>query len=89
MIIVTMGVRTGVAGGALRDTLVGEIPLIFRSTEAIYSTACLAGIVLYLALQELGVTRTPAMLGGMACIATLRIAAIIKRIRLPAVRNRE
>lgn len=88
MIIITMGVITGVAGGALRDTLVGEIPLIFRSTEAIYSTACVAGILLYLGCQALGLAREPAMLAGITGIAVLRIAAIIKRIRLPAVRER-
>lgn len=88
MIIVTMGVITGVAGGALRDTLVGEIPLIFRSTETIYSTACVAGILLYLGVQTLGMDRNPAMLAGIATIAVLRIAAIIKRIRLPAVKER-
>ncbi len=88
MIILTMGVITGTAGGALRDTMIGEIPLIFRSTEAIYTTACIAGIALYLGLQALGAGRDAAMLAGMACIAALRIAAIIKRIRLPAVRDR-
>ncbi|MEM1411539.1 MAG: trimeric intracellular cation channel family protein [Pseudomonadota bacterium] len=88
MIIVMMGVITGVAGGALRDTLVGEIPLIFRATEAIYSTACVAGIALYLGVQAAGLAREPAMLTGIGAIAVLRIAAIIKKIRLPAVRER-
>lgn len=89
MIIVTMGVITGVAGGALRDTMVGEIPLIFRPTEAIYSTACVAGILAYLGLQAVGLERNGAMLAGIACIALLRIAAIIKRIRLPALRHQD
>lgn len=88
LIVITMGVVTGVAGGALRDTLVGEIPLIFRSTDEIYSIACVAGIVLYLGLQASGVDRNPAMLSGIFTIAALRIAAIIKKIRLPAVRER-
>ncbi|MEE4174662.1 MAG: trimeric intracellular cation channel family protein [Xanthomonadales bacterium] len=88
LIVVTMGVLTGVAGGAIRDTLVGEIPLIFRATDEIYSIACVAGIVLYLGLQAAGVDRNPAMLSGIGAIAALRIAAIIKKIRLPAVRER-
>lgn len=88
LIVVTMGVLTGVAGGAIRDTMVGEIPLIFRSTDEIYSIACVAGIVLYLALQAGGVERNLAMLAGILAIAALRIAAIIKKIRLPAVRER-
>ena len=41
--VVAMGVITGTAGGVIRDVLVGEIPLLFRPTEAIYSTACVAG----------------------------------------------
>lgn len=88
IIVLTMGVLTGCAGGALRDTLVGEIPLIFRSTEAIYSTACVVGILVYMGLQAADVERTLAMLVGMVTIAGLRIAAIIKRIRLPALKDR-
>ncbi len=88
MIVLTMGVLTGVAGGAVRDAMIGEIPLIFRSTEDIYSTACVAGILLYMGLQALGVAQDPSMLAGITCIALLRITAIIKRIRLPALRDR-
>ncbi len=89
MIIVTMGVITGVAGGAIRDSLVGEIPMIFRPSETIYSTACVAGILLYLGLQSLALDERIAALAGIGCIAALRITAIIKKIRLPALKTRE
>ncbi len=88
MIVVTMGVITGVAGGAIRDTLVGEIPMIFRPTETIYSTACVAGILCYLGLREIGADDNWATVAGIGCIASLRIIAIVRKIRLPAIRTR-
>jgi len=49
-----MGTVTGSAGGVLRDVLTGEVPLLFRQTD-LYATAAIAGVALYLVLQEIGV----------------------------------
>ena len=84
MIVVAMGVLTGTAGGVIRDVLVGEIPLLFRSTEAIYSTACVAGLLVYLLAKELGMEPDLAALVGVFVIAALRLTAIALKIRLPA-----
>src|SRR5690606_12060419 len=71
-----MGVMTGVAGGAVRDVLTAEIPLILRRGH-LYATAALAGASLYLLLVEAGIPRPLPSLLSMAAIAALRFASII------------
>jgi len=81
IVAVIMGTLTGAAGGVLRDMLCAEVPLILRRSH-LYATAAIAGVVAYLLLQ-LFVDRTLAALLGMACIAALRLAAIIWGWTLP------
>lgn len=65
-----MGVITGAAGGILRDILVNEIPVIFRSQHTLYATASWLGALLFIGLlqQQISV--------GVA--ATLAIAFIFR-----------
>lgn len=86
-IVVLMGVTTGAAGGVVRDVLSAEVPLIFRAGR-LYASAALAGAVLYLALQNLGVVRDTAALAGMGLIAALRFGAIVHDWRVPIPRVR-
>jgi uncharacterized membrane protein YeiH len=65
----------------LRDVLCAKVPLILRRSR-IYATAAIIGIIVYLALQPF-FDRTRAALLGMACIASLRLAAIIWDWTLP------
>lgn len=81
IVVVIMGTLTGAAGGMLRDVLCAEVPLILRRSR-IYATAAIIGIIVYLALQAF-LDRTLAALLGMACIASLRLAAIIWDWTLP------
>ena len=81
VVVVLMGALTGVAGGALRDVLSAEIPLILR-TGQIYATAAIAGAVLYLVLEGVA-GREAAALAGMFCIAAIRIGAIVWNWTLP------
>jgi len=81
IVAVIMGTLTGAAGGVLRDMLCAEVPLILRRSH-LYATAAIAGVVAYLLLQ-LVLDRTLAALLGMACIAALRLAAIIWGWTLP------
>lgn len=83
IIVVTMAVITGVAGGMLRDILANEIPMIFRASEPIYSVSAALGATVYLGLKHLGVQSQVATLTGVALIALTRFAAIIWKIRLP------
>jgi uncharacterized membrane protein YeiH len=81
VVVVLMGTLTGVAGGALRDVLVAEIPMILRKGQ-LYATASIAGAAVYLLLQA-SIDRTAAALVAMACVAGLRLAAIVWDLTLP------
>ena len=81
VVIVVMGTLTGVAGGAIRDVLLGEVPLILRKGQ-IYATAAIAGAVAYASLQ-LMIDRAFAAFAGMAVVAGLRLGAIAWNWTLP------
>ena len=82
--VILMGAITGAAGGAIRDVLCAEVPLILR--RDIYATAALAGGGLYVVLQALGLGDVTAALAGMAMVVALRFLAIIWGLHLPAFR---
>jgi uncharacterized membrane protein YeiH len=83
IITVLMGTMTGVAGGMLRDVMSARVPLIFQ--KDIYATAAIAGIVLYLLLQALGVKRPWAIGAGVLTILGLRLAAVLWGLHLPVL----
>jgi uncharacterized membrane protein YeiH len=85
IVAVLMGVLTGAAGGIMRDVLSAEIPLVLRPGR-LYVTAAVAGAVLYLAAETLGVERATASIAGMTLIAALRFAAMRWNVRLPPAR---
>jgi uncharacterized membrane protein YeiH len=84
IIVVLMGTITGVAGGALRDVLCGEIPLILR--RDVYATAAVAGASVYWVGQTVGMPRPWAAGAGMLVIVALRFAAIQWGLHLPTLR---
>jgi len=81
IIVVMMGTMTGVAGGVLRDVLSGSVPMILK--KDIYATAAIAGIVLYLAAQRLGLGRRPAMALGLVTVVVLRLLSVVWDWQLP------
>jgi uncharacterized membrane protein YeiH len=85
-IAVMMGVTTGVAGGILRDLLIGEIPLVFRHKIYLYATAAFGGAVAFVLLHRFSSNaKWNAILGVLATLL-LRLAGIKWRIRLPMFR---
>ncbi len=80
-LVVVMGALTGAAGGAVRDVLTAEIPLILR--RDVYATASILGVCVYLGLQALGGDRSVCALAGMVAVAALRLAAIFRGLHLP------
>jgi uncharacterized membrane protein YeiH len=81
LVVVLMGTMTGTAGGMLRDVMSARVPLIFR--EDIYATAAIAGIVVYLILQKLGVSRSVAVSVGVLVILLMRLLAVVWGAHLP------
>lgn len=85
VIVVVMGLLTGVAGGVIRDVLAGEIPLLFRPTEPLYATSSLSGVTFHQVGQRLGLDPGWAALGGMGLVLALRLGAVVLGWRLPAL----
>jgi uncharacterized membrane protein YeiH len=79
---VVLGTITGAAGGAVRDVLSAEVPLILRRGN-LYASAAIAGTFTYFLLERLGAARPAATLVGMAVVAGVRLAAIWWRLQLP------
>jgi uncharacterized membrane protein YeiH len=81
-----LGVTTGVAGGILRDLLIGEIPLVFRREIYLYATAAFGGAVAFVLLNKYtSSAQWNAILGTLVTLL-LRLAGIKWRIRLPMFR---
>lgn len=84
--VVFAGVITGVGGGILRDILVNEIPLIFRSE--IYAIPSILGSVLFYLLH----TNVNINLNTYICIAfvlTIRMISVKFGLNLPGLNKGE
>jgi uncharacterized membrane protein YeiH len=81
LIVIFMGVITGVGGGVLRDVVCAEIPLIIR--REIYATASIAGAAVYVVLNGL-IQKSPiVILAPIAIVFALRLAAIRFDLHMP------
>lgn len=79
---VLLGTVTGTAGGAVRDVLSAEVPLILRKGN-LYASAAIAGAAMYFLLQSAGMTRGSASIAGMVMCAGVRFASIWWGLQLP------
>ena len=82
MSCVLLGTITGAAGGAVRDVLSMEIPLVLRGGY-LYATAAIAGTGCYFIARALGLPAPMATVAGMIVVASLRFASIWWRLELP------
>ncbi len=78
---VMMGVMTGTVGGMIRDTLLGEIPLVLQKT--VYASACLAGGILYIILIQIGVNDNINVVLSATFVFSIRMLAIKLNWNLP------
>lgn len=83
IVAVFMGVTSAVMGGVIRDIICNDIPLIFR-TE-LYATACLAGAVVFLIVNQFVDIPYIAASSGFITIVSIRWIAIKRKWRLPIV----
>lgn len=81
IVVVIMGIMTGVAGGIMRDMLCAEIPLVLR--REIYATACLVGGVLFVILAHFNVPQSLLIPLPAAAVLAVRLAAIYWQLSLP------
>lgn len=83
VVSVSMGVCTGVAGGALRDLATGNVPYIFRPGE-LYAAAALVGAVAFIAMQAMGFSYPAAFITGTILVFVTRMAAVYLNWELPS-----
>ncbi len=79
---IVLGTVTGSAGGAVRDILSAEIPLVLRRGN-LYATAAILGTSVYFVLRAADAPRPVATWLGMIVIAAVRLASIAFRLQLP------
>lgn len=77
-----LGVVTGVFGGVIRDIICNEIPNVFRRNE-LYATCAVFGSAVFLICLYLSVDELSATLISIALTATLRLASVKYRVKLP------
>ena len=80
LVLVFVGVVTGVGGGVLRDVLAGDTPYIF--VKHVYASASLAGALACVVLWPLA-GEMAAMLCGSALVVAVRILSAHFRWNLP------
>lgn len=73
-IAIMMGIVSAVFGGVIRDVLTNEIPLIFR--KEIYATACLAGAIVFIVIDQISNFTTVNMIISMLVVFIIRYFAI-------------
>lgn len=82
---VLLGTMTGAAGGAIRDVLSAEIPLVLRRGN-LYASCAIVGTSTYFVLERLGLPRPIPSFVGMTVGTGLRFAAIRWGLQLPEFR---
>ncbi|MGO0305529.1 trimeric intracellular cation channel family protein [Endozoicomonas acroporae] len=81
MVAVMMGVLTGCGGGAIRDMLAGEIPMVLR--QEIYASAAMAGGAVFILLEPLLQNINHTSIIAAAVVLILRLMAVYKGLSLP------
>lgn len=86
VLLVFVGVISGVGGGMLRDILAGEIPAILR--KYVYALPAFCGVILYILLLKI-IPDLLAVIISVSFITAFRTLAIIFKWNLPSIKNLE
>lgn len=84
-VAIIMGTITGAFGGMLRDTLINEVPLIFR--KDIYASACVMGGLIYYVCLQAGVSLPVTQFISAASVFVTRAVAVKYHISLPVLKG--
>lgn len=85
ILLVCLGVITGVGGGLIRDIIVNRKPIIFA--RHIYAVASIIGACTYVFTLNHGVSDTFSTLVGIIVIFIIRMLAATFKWNLPRIRN--
>ncbi|SDN08231.1 Uncharacterized membrane protein YeiH [Daejeonella rubra] len=83
---IIMGMFSAVMGGVIRDTLINEIPLIFK--KEIYATACLSGAAVFVLLKLLEIDDNINSFISVFIIILIRTIAVKYKLTLPKIGSR-
>lgn len=84
-VAIIMGMFTAIMGGVIRDMMINELPIVFR--KEIYASACLAGAVLYVLLDTLGIDRTLNFFLAGSLIVAIRLLALRYNLAIPKFKS--
>jgi uncharacterized membrane protein YeiH len=79
-ICIALGMLSGCFGGVIRDTLLNEIPLIFR--KEIYASTCIFGGLIYFGLLAFCIDNRVAQIVGIATIFISRLIVVKFKVQL-------
>lgn len=80
-----IGMTTGIGGGAIRDLLLRQIPLVLH--REIYALAALFGAVLVAAGHQLRLPEGPVIAVAASAVVVLRLLAIWRKWNAPIART--
>jgi uncharacterized membrane protein YeiH len=78
---VLLGMLTGIGGGALRDILAAEVPLVLRSE--IYAVASLIGAIIIALANQAQILGPPAEILAAAATFALRMISVWRGWKIP------
>ncbi len=81
-----LGMLTGVGGGALRDVLAAEVPLVLRSE--IYAVASLLGAAIIIIADQARVLGSFAEIAAASAIFVLRMVSVWRGWKIPIARSK-
>lgn len=85
ILVLSLGVVTGIGGGMLRDVMIGKVSVVLR--KRVYAVAALLGGIVYYVLSALNVDELWSVAFGILCIFTVRILATLLEWNLPRVKR--
>ncbi|WP_299734302.1 trimeric intracellular cation channel family protein [uncultured Endozoicomonas sp.] len=81
LVAIMMGVLTGCGGGAIRDMLAGEVPMVLK--KEIYASAAMVGGVVYVLLAPVLNDNDMTAVIAAITVLILRLLALYKNVSLP------
>ena len=84
LLVVALGVTTGIGGGVLRDMFVREIPLVFH--KEVYAVASAIGAFVFYEMQRF-MQVDHALYPAFVIVVAIRLSSVYYGINLPRVRG--
>jgi uncharacterized membrane protein YeiH len=79
-----LGMLTGIGGGALRDLLAGEVPLVLR--KEIYALASLFGALIIIGADHVGLQGTTTNIAAAVATFALRMVSVWRGWNIPTAK---